>query len=421
MSIAAMVARRERLLGPGNPLFYEDPVHLVRGEGVWLFDADGRRYLDCYNNVPCVGHCHPKVVEALCRQAKLLNTHTRYLHENILDYAERLLGKFDGSLDRLALACTGSEANELALRIARFNNRRREASSAPTPPTTATPRRWPRSAPIFEPFEGYSEAIRMVPLAGRLPATEQPKRHGVGGRLRRRGAAGHRLLQGQGGEVRRHVGLPPSSPTKGCPRCRPATWRRPSAMCAAPAASMLRTKCRPALAAPAAGGATSRAASSRTSSPWASPWARATPFPAWSPGANCSTAFGCVRSTSTPLAATRCPAPWAEAVLQVIEEEGLVHNAAEVGEYVLRLFQELQSRHENIGDVRGRGLFFGMDLVSDRKTKAPGLRTNQAGGQRHAPQRGSDGQHRSARQRAEAAPAAVLLQGERGLSGLRAR
>ena len=57
-----LVARRERLLGPGNPLFYDEPVHLVRGEGVWLTDnADGSRYLDCYNNVPCVGHCHPRV------------------------------------------------------------------------------------------------------------------------------------------------------------------------------------------------------------------------------------------------------------------------------------------------------------------------------------------------------------------------
>ena len=166
MSIAAMVARRERLLGPGNPLFYEDPVHLVRGEGVWLFDADGRRYLDCYNNVPCVGHCHPKVVEALCRQAKLLNTHTRYLHENILDYAERLLGKFDGSLDRLALACTGSEANELAC-ASPASTPAAKASSAPTPPTTATPRRWPRSAPSLNPLRATARRFAWCP--GRTP------------------------------------------------------------------------------------------------------------------------------------------------------------------------------------------------------------------------------------------------------------
>ena len=89
-----MMARRERLLGPNNPVFYDDPIHFVRGEGVWLFDADGRRYLDAYNNVPHVGHCHPHVVEAISRQAGMLNTHSRYLHDNVLDYAERLTGTF---------------------------------------------------------------------------------------------------------------------------------------------------------------------------------------------------------------------------------------------------------------------------------------------------------------------------------------
>ena len=94
----SLTERRNRLLGPKTPLFYDDPLHIVRGEGTWLFDSDGKRYLDCYNNVPSVGHCHPAVVEALCEQARTLNVHTRYLHENILDYAEQLLSKFDSSL-----------------------------------------------------------------------------------------------------------------------------------------------------------------------------------------------------------------------------------------------------------------------------------------------------------------------------------
>ncbi|MCX7169856.1 MAG: aminotransferase class III-fold pyridoxal phosphate-dependent enzyme, partial [Proteobacteria bacterium] len=79
-----LLARRYRLLGESSPLFYRQPLHLVRGEGVWLWDAEGKRYLDVYNNVPHVGHCHPQVVEAICRQASTLNTHTRYLHENIV-------------------------------------------------------------------------------------------------------------------------------------------------------------------------------------------------------------------------------------------------------------------------------------------------------------------------------------------------
>jgi len=114
-----LVARRERLLGPAYRLFYENPVHIVRGEGVWLIDADGRRYLDMYNNVPHVGHCHPHVVAALCEQIGTLNTHTRYLHENVLAYAERLLDKLPAELDVAMFSCTGTEANELALRIAR--------------------------------------------------------------------------------------------------------------------------------------------------------------------------------------------------------------------------------------------------------------------------------------------------------------
>ena len=114
-----MLARRRKLLGSAYRLFYDNPVHIVRGEGVWLYDADGRKYLDMYNNVPHVGHCHPQVVEAICNQAGTLNTHTRYLHDNVLDYAERLTGKFPQELDTAMFCCTGSEANELALRIAR--------------------------------------------------------------------------------------------------------------------------------------------------------------------------------------------------------------------------------------------------------------------------------------------------------------
>ncbi|MCH8278845.1 MAG: aminotransferase class III-fold pyridoxal phosphate-dependent enzyme, partial [Proteobacteria bacterium] len=88
-----LLTRRQKLLGTTYQLFYDDPVHIVRGEGVWLYDASGRKYLDMYNNVPHVGHCHPHVVDAICEQARTLNTHTRYLHENILDYAERLVDK----------------------------------------------------------------------------------------------------------------------------------------------------------------------------------------------------------------------------------------------------------------------------------------------------------------------------------------
>ena len=116
--IEGLVADRARLLGPNVSTFYDDPVHIVRGEGVWLWDAEGRKYLDCYNNVPVVGHCNPRVVEAICNQAGTLNTHTRYLHDSILDYVEKLTGTMDVTLDAAVLTCTGSEANDIALRMA---------------------------------------------------------------------------------------------------------------------------------------------------------------------------------------------------------------------------------------------------------------------------------------------------------------
>ncbi|OBB12893.1 4-aminobutyrate aminotransferase [Mycolicibacterium setense] len=117
---AQLIEARTRLLGPAYRLFYERPVHLVRGSGSHLFDADGERYLDAYNNVVSVGHCHPRVVAAITRQAETLNTHTRYLHEGIVKYSQRLLATFPDEVDQVMYACTGSEVNDLALRVAQM-------------------------------------------------------------------------------------------------------------------------------------------------------------------------------------------------------------------------------------------------------------------------------------------------------------
>ncbi|HEY0201527.1 MAG TPA: aspartate aminotransferase family protein [Burkholderiaceae bacterium] len=113
-----LIARRAEALGPAYRLFYEAPLEVVRGESVWLYDADGERYLDVYNNVASMGHCHPHVVQAVARQLGALNTHTRYLNETVIAYAERLLGTFGDVPRHLMMTCTGSEANDLALRIA---------------------------------------------------------------------------------------------------------------------------------------------------------------------------------------------------------------------------------------------------------------------------------------------------------------
>ena len=113
------LARRERVLGSAYRLFYQHPLHVVRAEGVWLYDKSGRKYLDAYNNVPSVGHCHPHVVQAVAHQLATLNTHTRYIGDEVLDYAERLIATFPRELDRVMFTCTGSEANDLAIRVAK--------------------------------------------------------------------------------------------------------------------------------------------------------------------------------------------------------------------------------------------------------------------------------------------------------------
>ncbi len=113
-----LIERRRRAMSPTYKLFYDEPLEIQRGSGALVYDASGREYLDCYNNVPSVGHGHPHVVEALRQQAGILNTHTRYLHEAVVTYAERLTATLPPELDMCLLVCTGSEANDLAYSIA---------------------------------------------------------------------------------------------------------------------------------------------------------------------------------------------------------------------------------------------------------------------------------------------------------------
>ncbi len=118
-SVDELMTRRKRHMGAKPYMFYDPPIHMVRGEGVWLFDDVGKRYLDCYNNVPHVGHCHPYVVAAIARQAALLNTNTRYITDESLEYAERLTATMDKSLSAVIFVNSGSEANDVAWRMAK--------------------------------------------------------------------------------------------------------------------------------------------------------------------------------------------------------------------------------------------------------------------------------------------------------------
>ncbi len=369
MSIASLLERREKLLGPGNPLFYDEPLHLVRGDGIWVYDADGRRYLDCYNNVPCVGHCHPHVVEAICRQSGQLNTHTRYLHENILDYAERLLGKFDASLNRLMLACTGSEANDLALRLARFNTAGEGfiCTNATYHGNTAAVA---QLNSIFVPFEGRGDTIRMVPWPDSYRAL--------------RGLAGDALSDAYAATVREAIesfskdGIKfagmlvcPIFANEGLPNVPTAYLDKAIAYVHQAGGLYIADEI--------------QSGFGRTGHWWGHMRSGVLPdiVTLGKPMGNGHPISGVVARGElidrfrrremyfNTFAGNPVSCAAGLAVLDVIEQERLVENAATVGAYVLEGFKNLQSKHEIIGDVRGSGLFFGIDLVTDREAKAP--------------------------------------------------
>ena len=365
----SIIERRDRVLGPGNPLFYDNPLHLVRGEGVWLFDAHGERYLDCYNNVPCVGHCHPKVVEAICQQTGRLNTHTRYLHETILDYAERLLGKFDASLNRLAMACTGSEANDLAMRIARHHTGAEGficTNATYHGNTTAVG----QFSDIYEPVGGYAPNVRRVawPDSYRAPA-------GLAGEALGRHYAeavreAVRSLVDDGTGVAAYIACPLFA-NEGLPDVPPGYL--------ALAAQHVRD----------AGGLVIadevQAGFGRSGRWWGHEGAGVVPdiVTLGKPmGAGYPVAGVVTRAelmdpfreremyfntfAGNPVA---CAA--ALAVLDVLEGEGLVSNAQAVGSEVAARLETLADRHPVVGDVRAVGLFFAVELVKDRDDRTP--------------------------------------------------
>ena len=186
--LRALLERRDRLFGGTSYLMYDEPVHVARASGVWLYDPHGEGYLDAYNNVPSIGHCHPTVVEAISRQAALLNINTRYLYDIVYDYAERLLATFPEELSAIAFTCTGSESSDLALRIARAFTAGQGVvvtSNAYHGNTTAVAAISPASGPDVP----IGQDVRTVrtPDTLRQPASKigAPLRGGCRGRLRR--------------------------------------------------------------------------------------------------------------------------------------------------------------------------------------------------------------------------------------------
>jgi len=111
--------KRSQFMGD-SPLFYKEPINLESGEGVWLYDKSGKKYLDVYNNVPVAGHCHPRIVASLTDQASKLNVHSRYVSDVVVDYSEKLISLHSDNLSKLQMACSGTEAVEVAIKMARI-------------------------------------------------------------------------------------------------------------------------------------------------------------------------------------------------------------------------------------------------------------------------------------------------------------
>ncbi|MFD5600117.1 aspartate aminotransferase family protein [Leucobacter sp. NPDC058333] len=167
-----LIARRDRAMGAAYRLFYDRPVHVVRGEGVWLYDTDGDAYLDAYNNVPVVGHANPVVQQRVAAQLGVLNTHTRYLGDDVVAYAERVTGLLGHGLEQAVFVCTGSEAVDLALRVARHVTGRRGviATSHAYHGTTAAAAAISPSLGPNNPIPDEVELIAAPDLASESPA-----------------------------------------------------------------------------------------------------------------------------------------------------------------------------------------------------------------------------------------------------------
>ncbi|WP_156432590.1 aspartate aminotransferase family protein [Mycobacterium sp. M26] len=177
------VERRNQVLGPVYRLFYDDPVEVVRGSGTYLYDSDGNEYLDAYNNVPCIGHSHPAVAAAVASQLQTVNTNTRYLQPSVTAYAEDLLSTFPAALSNIVFTCSGSEANDLALRVAKYvtGNRGIIVTANAYHGVTETVAAISPSLGAHSPLDIHVRVVDPLDLKDQIrSATADLNRHGIG-------------------------------------------------------------------------------------------------------------------------------------------------------------------------------------------------------------------------------------------------
>lgn len=365
-----LTQRRQEVLSGSYRLFYRRPVHLVRGEGQYLWDAQGAKYLDMYNNVASIGHAHPAVVEAVHQQMQQLNTHTRYLHERILDYTEDLRTTLPAGVDaagyKAMYMCTGSEANDLALRVARTYSGG-TGLIATTEAYHGTSELTSSVSPALGSGQPIGEHVWLVPapdtyrtgvadigawFAARVRAAiadMEAKGVKFAGLIADSIFSSDGVLPGPAGYLKEAVDVVHAAGgvfiadevQPGFARTGDAFW------------GFARHDVVPdmiTLGKPMGNGI-----------PVSGLLARADVLASFSDSVPYFNTFG---GNPVSMAA-------AQAVLQVIRSEGLQQHAAEVGAQALAAFAQLGETHPAVGDVRGAGLFIGFELVKDRSTREP--------------------------------------------------
>jgi 4-aminobutyrate aminotransferase-like enzyme len=371
--IDALVAARRARMGAALSIAYRRPLHIVRGWMQHLYDAEGQRYLDAVNNVAHVGHSHPRVVDALSRQAAVLNTNTRYLHETVLRYAERLGATLPEPLRVLFFVCSGSEANELALRMARTHTHRRGVvvlGGAYHGNTTALIELSPYKyrgpggggaaphvfeAPLPDTYRGSHRegdgdpGFRYADEVGEALARAAEQGHAAG-------AFFCEPLPGCGGQI-----IPP------------AGWlarafrhaRDAGALCIADEVQTGFGRVGSHFWAFQALGAVPDIVT------MGKPIGNGHPLGAVATTPEIAASFANGMEYFNTFGGNPVSCAAGLAVLDVIEDENLQENARHVGDRLLRGLRSLRERHELIGDVRGLGLYIGVELVLDRAARAP--------------------------------------------------
>ncbi len=300
--LADRIRRRRATFGASSVLFYEQPIEMVRARGAFMYDASGKRYLDVYNNVPSVGHCHPKVVEAIAAQAAVLNIHTRYLNRAVEAYAEALLATFPAPLTNLVMTCTGSESNDLAMRIAQIGTGKRGFIVTETAyhgntalVTEISPSSLRKRAP--------ADFVRCVPAPLLRPGEDVAATFAAAVRSAAADleAAGHGVAALIVDSIFSSDGI----------HADPAGFLKQAVEAVHGAGGLfIADEVQRGSGAPAVEcGGSNATASRRTSSPWASRWATAFRRAASSPGRTCSPPSARRPAISTPSAATRLPPP----------------------------------------------------------------------------------------------------------------